>query len=416
MPSYFHKVSNSCKYAQISLKNLYICANTLPFVLHVPISPNVGQLYLMCRYSENCFKMMKMRRSLFCICALSLLFMTFSCTAPAGYVTISGYAQGGTYTVKANLKGVDVSPQELRDSIDAILQAVDKSVSGYNKGSILSRLNRGEAVVPDRILLDLYRRSSEIYVKTGGCVDVAGAALFDIWGFGFKTGQMPSDQKVAETLASSGMDRLVSDMEVVLGDGNFLSPESLLLPAEKDNGTFPVLPQLNFNAVAQGYSCDIVAAYLSRVGVKDMMVDIGEIFCQGVNPDGHPWKLGIDRPLDGNNTPGADLQGVFAAPSRPCGIVTSGNYRKFYIHNGKKYAHTIDPRTGYPVRHHLLSATVVAPDGFTADAYATYCMVVGPDQAKAFITAEPSLEACLVMADGDSTAIWCSDGFVLESI
>ena len=177
-----------------------------------------------------------------------------------------------------------------------------------------------------------------------------------------------------------------------------------------------VRPVLNFNAVAQGYSCDLVAAYLYSIGVKDMLVDIGEFFCDGRNPSGKPWTIGIDRPVDGNNVPGAVLQGVFRAPEGPHGIVTSGNYRKFYVRDGKKYAHTIDPRTGYPVSHSLLSATVVAKDAMTADAYATWCMVVGLEQSKDFLETTPGFEGCLIYDDNGEMRVWCSSGFILEEL
>ncbi len=177
-----------------------------------------------------------------------------------------------------------------------------------------------------------------------------------------------------------------------------------------------VLPRLNYNAIAQGYSCDVVARYLYSIGVKDMMVEIGEIFCDGKNPQGKPWTLGIDRPVDGNNDPGAQMHGIFRVPEGPHGVVTSGNYRKFYMRDGKKYSHTIDPRTGYPVSHSLLSATIVAPDGMLADAYATYCMVIGLEASKEFISSSPEVEGCLIYDDGGIFSTWCSDGFSLENI
>ena len=174
--------------------------------------------------------------------------------------------------------------------------------------------------------------------------------------------------------------------------------------------------QLNYNAIAQGYSCDLVAEYLYSIGVKDMMVDIGEIFCDGLNPSGQPWSLGIDKPTDGNNELGAQIQGIFRAPEGPHGIVTSGNYRKFYIKDGKKYSHSIDPRTGYPVTHNLLSATIVADDALTADAYATYCMVVGLEEAKLMIESREDLEGCLIYDQDGTFMTWCSTGFVLEEL
>jgi thiamine biosynthesis lipoprotein len=203
------------------------------------------------------------------------------------------------------------------------------------------------------------------------------------------------------------MKRLVRDIRTAVQDGT-LSGEELL--AIKDE----VNPKLNYNAIAQGYSCDVVARYLYSLSVKDMMVDIGEIFCDGLNPSGKPWTIGIDKPVDGNNTLGADLQGIFRIPSGAYGVVTSGNYRKYYIKDGKKYAHTIDPRTGYPVTHNLLSATILAPDATSADAYATYCMVVGLEDAMAFISSREDLEGCLVYDENGEFRTWTSSGFILE--
>lgn len=330
-----------------------------------------------------------------------LLMMLVSCTPKERYVVITGFAQGGTYTVKLNLNGssgkISVPPEEIKDSIDAVLGRIDRSLSGYNRNSVLSRFNAGDSVVPDEIFRDMYEKSYDIYVETEGVVDVASAPLFDIWGFGFSNDSLPSDQKVKEVLEESGMKNLDRDLKKCL------------------DGT-SARPKLNFNAVAQGYSCDLVADYLYSIGVKDMLVDIGEFFCDGKNPSGKPWTIGIDRPVDGNNVPGADLQGIFRVPEGPHGIVTSGNYRKFYIRDGKKYAHTIDPRTGYPVSHSLLSATVVAKDAITADAYATWCMVVGLEESQAFFESTPGFEGCLIYDDGGEMRVWCSSGFILEEL
>ena len=156
---------------------------------------------------------------------------------------------------------------------------------------------------------------------------------------------------------------------------------------------------LNFNAIAQGYSCDLVASYLHSIGVKDMLVDIGEIYCEGLNPEGKGWSIGIDTPEDGNDTPGAKLAGIWKSDGGAYGVVTSGNYRKYYIHDGKKYAHTIDPRTGRPVEHNLLSATVVAASATEADALATYFMVIGMEEARRFVEEHDGIEACLITSD-----------------
>lgn len=339
-------------------------------------------------------------KNLFLVMSL-LLLMLASCGPKDRYIVITGFAQGGTYTVKLNLDGnsgrIRVPPAEIKDSIDAVLGRIDRSLSGYNRNSVLSRFNAGESVIPDDIFRDMYEKSYDIYIKTDGVVDVASAPLFDIWGFGFSNNSFPSDEKVKEVLETSGMKNLDRDIM------KYMDASS-------------VRPVLNFNAVAQGYSCDLVAAYLYSIGVKDMLVDIGEFFCDGRNPSGKPWTIGIDRPVDGNNVPGAVLHGVFRAPEGPHGIVTSGNYRKFYVRDGKKYAHTIDPRTGYPVSHSLLSATVVAKDAMTADAYATWCMVVGLEQSKDFLETTPGFEGCLIYDDNGEMRVWCSSGFILEEL
>ena len=343
-----------------------------------------------------------------------LAFTAGSCTPRDRYITITGYAQGGTYAVKLNLNGNDgmikPEPEEIRDSIDAILKNIDNSLSGYNKNSLLSRFNAGETVIPDSLFIDIYRHGHTIFEETGGIVDVASAPLFDIWGFGFKSGDFPSDEKVEQIRSECGMGRLEADIISVLTPDGELSGTALL--SDKDGA----LPKLNYNAIAQGYSCDVVAAYLYSIGVKDMMVDIGEIFCDGRNPSGQPWSLGIDKPVDGNNELGAQIQGVFRAPEGPHGIVTSGNYRKFYVRDGKKYAHSIDPRTGRPVSHNLLSATIVAPDAMTADAYATYCMVIGLEESRSFLASRPDLEGCLIYDSDGAYKTWCSDGFILEEL
>ena len=336
--------------------------------------------------------MIKILRYFTAIALLSSLIM--SCTPRNRYISITGYAQGGTYTVKLNLNGNDgnvaATPVEIRDSIDAILQRIDSTLSGYNRNSLLSRFNAGDITykesMENSMFSDINQQAVKIFNETEGVVDVAAGPLFDLWGFGFRSGEFPSDEEVMKTKESCGMERLLAH----------------------ETG------KLNYNAIAQGYSCDLVASYLYSIGVKDMMVDIGEIFCDGVNPSGQAWSLGIDRPVDGNNELGTEIQGIFRVPEGPHGIVTSGNYRKFYIKDGKKYAHSIDPRTGYPVTHNLLSATIVAEDALTADAYATYCMVVGLEESIQLLQKREDLEGCLIYDEEGIFKTWCSDGFVLE--
>lgn len=303
-----------------------------------------------------------------------MLLLACACTG-GKYETFSGYAQGGTYRVKVNMQGVRVSPETIAAAIDSLLEAIDFSISGYNRNSLLSKRNAGEEIVPDRYFSELLELSEKYKELSGGAFDVYSGPLFDLWGFGFTSDSLPSDEAIERALADCKAGKI-----------------------------------LNFNAIAQGYSCDIVAEYLYSIGVKDMLVDIGEIFCDGRNPSGEGWSIGVDNPVDGNDSPGSDLRGIWRSNGAAQGIVTSGNYRKFYVKDGKKYAHTIDPRSGRPVEHGLLSATVVAPTAAEADALATACMVLGPQGARELVEALDGVEAYLIFADG----VWTSEGFNLE--
>jgi len=316
-----------------------------------------------------------MKKSVGIIFIVAVLVCTASCNRNRGYEIFRGYAQGGEYCVKADLSGISVSHKQIATQIDAILDSIDNSLSGYNKSSLLSRRNRGESITPDRHFAQVLELSEFYREDSNGAFDAAAAPLFDAWGFGFSTDSMPS----AEALSTAR--------------------------AECERKT-----KLNFNAIAQGYSCDAVASYLAGLGVVNMLVDIGEIYCNGVNPSGQNWSIGIDTPFDGNNTPGASLSGVWHSDGAPHGVVTSGNYRKFYIRDGQKYAHILDPRTGYPVKHSLLSATIVAPTAAAADAIATICMVIGPEQARRYILEHQELEGYLICADSS----WHSPGFPIE--
>lgn len=347
-----------------------------------------------------------MRKSI-CGLFLSLFIALLGSCGPQrdDYVSIQGYAQGGVYSVTLNLKGASVPLEEIRDSIDAILAEIDVTLSGYNRNSMLSQFNAGREITPNVLFIDAYEIGRQIYEQTDGVVDVAAAGLYGLWGFGFSSGEMPTDDEVKLVKENTGFARCIGSLK---GHAGPLTSKDILLVHEG------ACPELNYNAIAQGYSCDLVARYLYSIGVRDMLVNIGEIYCDGKNPSGKAWTVGIDKPVDGNNELGAQLQGIFKVPAGPHGVVTSGNYRKFYMKDGKKYAHTIDPRTGYPVDHSLLSATVIAPDAMLADAYATYCMVIGLEASKEFFAGRTDMEACLIYDDGGEYRTWCTPGFLLE--
>lgn len=332
------------------------------------------------------------------VLALCAFLSAGSCRRPAPYVSITGYAQGGTYTVKLSLEGVDTPPLEIKAGIDSILTLIDTTLSGYNETSMLSRFNSSRSIVPNDMFLDMYMISREFYTRSGGALDMAAGPLFDEWGFGFKQGEMPSEERVKFLRDNYGMDHLPADRE-----------EFRELCLKGGCGQ-----RLNYNAIAQGFSCDVVAKYLYSLGAKSMLVDIGEIFCDGLNPNSTGWSIAVDKPVDGNQELGAQIQGIWQGDGSPRGVVTSGNYRKFYVVDGKKYAHTIDPRTGYPARHSLLSATVAAPDATSADALATWCMVLGLEGSKTLLEEDPTLEGYLIYEDGEGKMrTWASEGFNL---
>lgn len=308
------------------------------------------------------------------------------------YYRISGYAQGGTWQVK--YRGARLRPDRVQAGVDSLLREIDFTLSGYNKASLLSRLNAGDSVVLSQRFLELYEHSYRMWEASQGAFDVASCPLFDIWGFGFTCDSLPSAKAVQDCLKNCGTGRLISPDQMRSLLGKKITARQLL--RDKDE---QALPRLNFNAIAQGYSCDVVAEYLQKLGASDMLVDIGEIYCSGMNPSGKGWIIGIDNPVDGNNTPGADIKDVWTSDGGSHGVVTSGNYRKFYVRDGKKYSHTIDPRTGYPVTHNLLSATVIAPSAWEADALATWFMVIGFEQARTYIESHPELRACLISSE-----------------
>jgi len=354
----------------------------------------------LCKY----FATYSMKKTPLLVFFLSLFLLC--CSDTDRYVAFSGYAQGGTYVVKVNMKGVDKSEKVLQEGIDSILNLIDSTLSGYNKASLLSRFNAGETIVPNELFLDVYTLSRKYYELSEGAFDVASGPLFNLWGFGFSDQNFPEESQIAAVRDSCGMDLLISDLRTALARDGSLSPVEVLLDKSSK------LPVLNYNAIAQGLSCDLIAQYLYAAGAKDMLVNIGEIYCDGLNPSRSPWTIGVDRPVDGNNSPGADLSGKWHSDGGPCGIVTSGNYRKFRIVNGHKYAHTIDPRIGRPVEHKLLSATIVAPSGAAADAIATWCMVIGLEESKAKVE-ELGVEAYLIYDSEGKMESWNSDGFPL---
>ena len=331
------------------------------------------------------------KRILYLLITAAAISAAVSCSERIPYHRIEGFAQGGTFHIIYSAPESGSDEDTVMTMVSKCLHDIDFSISGYNKGALLSRFNRGENIVPDRYMLELYSMSRKLWEETGGLFDVSGGPLFDFWGFGFKNPKsmdsLRNDTRTARIVDSllefTGMDLLN------LENGRIIRKDPRV--------------QLNFNAIAQGYTCDVVADLLDSIGVQNYLVEVGmEIVCKGLNASGKPWRIGIDAPVDGSQVAGENVQKLLDLTD--CGITTSGNYRKFFIMDGKKYSHSINPVTGYPVQHDLLSATVISIDtarsGAISDAYATYCMVIGKEAAAEFINSRSDLRGYLIYDGG----------------
>ena len=287
------------------------------------------------------------------------------------YRTQQGKIFGTLYTVTYE-HNADLQPQ-----IVSAMQAVDNSLSPFNRGSIITHVNNNDSVCLDELFTEVFLTAKQIYDESHGAFDPTVAPLVNAWGFGFKKGIEISPATIDSLRILVGFDRINLNGEHI----------------EKDDS----LIMLDFSAIAKGYGSDRVARVLDSCGVKNYMVEIGgEVVVKGVNKNGNPWGIGITKPTDDSLSVNQELQTVLRLTD--CAIATSGNYRNFYYKDGVKYAHTIDPRTGYPVQHSLLSATVIADNCMRADALATAFMVLGADSAMAYCERHPEIEGYFIVA------------------
>lgn len=294
----------------------------------------------------------------------------------------TGFVFGTVYNITYE------SDKDLQKDIEAELQKVDNSLSPFNPASVISKINRNENVEVDDMFAEVFSLAEKISAETDGAFDITVAPMVNAWGFGFKTGNMPDSRQLDSLRAIVGFHK------VALENGRVV---------KKNRRTM-----LDCSAIAKGYGCDVVARFLQGKGIKNYMVEIGgEIVTCGVNDQRMPWKIGVTKPTDDSLSVNEELQTVLNVTNKA--MATSGNYRNFYYKNGKKYAHTIDPKTGCPVQHNILSATVLADDCATADAYATSFMVLGLDKAKKVLEKHPELMAYFIYSDKNGkNAVWFS--------
>jgi thiamine biosynthesis lipoprotein len=277
------------------------------------------------------------------------------------------------------------------------LNKVDASLSTFNKTSIISQINSGKSPTVDDMFADVFTLAADISKETDGAFDITVAPLVNMWGFGFKHNTMPNSHSVDSIKHFIGYDKVALQGRKVV---------------KKDQRV-----TLDCSAIAKGYGSDVIARLLKSKGIDNFMIEIGgEIVTKGLSEKRLPWKIGVTKPSDDSLNTNQEIQTVLNVTDKA--MATSGNYRNFYYKGGKKYAHTIDPHSGYPVQHSLLSATVLANDCATADAYATAFMVMGIEKAKTILDKHPELMAYFIYADKDGkNAVWYSKsmkGKILE--
>jgi FAD:protein FMN transferase len=329
---------------------------------------------------------MKIQHSILFLVLINQLFT--SCTSENTVpVKFTGETQGTYYAITY----FDNDARNFQSQVDSILKVIDQSVSLWAPGSIISRINRGEEnVVPDEIFMDLFKMSEEVHTLSGGAFDPTVGPLVNAWGFGF-TDRLKVDQPTIDSLLP-----LVGFDKVKLENNKIIKSDPRI--------------QFDFNAIAQGYAVDLIGRFLQVKGISSFLIDIGgEVLGKGNKPEGEKWKVGIEKPKD-NAAYGEGLQAIVNLENKA--LSTSGNYRKFYEENGIRYSHTIDPKTGYPVQHSLLSVSVLANDCATADAYATVFMVMGLEKSKSFITNRNDLEAYFIFTEEDGNfSTYFTEGF-----
>ena len=287
------------------------------------------------------------------------------------YRTQQGKIFGTLYTVTYEHN------EDLQPLIIDALQAVDASLSPFNKKSIISHINNNERFCVDTLFSEVFRNAEIIYTESHGAFDPTVAPLVNAWGFGFKQSSNITASTIDSLLALVGLHR------VTLNNGLITKSDPRIM--------------LDFSAIAKGYGSDCVAHVLDSCGVQNYMVEIGgEIVIKGHNKNGNPWGIGINKPIDDSLSTNQELQTVLRLTD--CAIATSGNYRNYYYKDGIKYAHTIDPRTGYPVQHSLLSATVIADNCMRADALATAFMVLGVDSAMTYCKLHPEIDGYFIVS------------------
>jgi len=302
------------------------------------------------------------------------LSLNFGLIAQEEPIRLEGFAQGSTY----HIVYFDKENRDFQEDIEKILQDFDQSVSTYQPNSIISRINSNQKnVVLDKYFIACFNKAKEIWKNTNGTFDPTVYPLVNAWGFGPGKKQKIEKQVIDSILKFVGFNLIeLKGNKVVKKDPRVA---------------------LDFNAFAQGYSVDVVSEFLTSKGITSYMVEIGgEVYAKGKKPNGGHWTVGIEKPID-NKASENPLKAIVKLEDMA--IATSGNYRRFIVEDGVKYHHHLDPKTGYPTKNNLLSASVFSKECISSDATATGILVMGLEKAKEFLTHHPELQAYLIYSD-----------------
>jgi len=321
------------------------------------------------------------------ILGLTLLaIITASCDRKSEYIRYSGLTQGTMFNI------IYCSDTNYNEEIDSLLHAFCRSLSNYDSTSLISRINRNETDSLDPLAKEFFEVSKEVWTNTEGFFDITVAPIVNAWGFGWKRHEkhIPDSSEIDSLIQHVGMDKIeIVNGKIIKRDPNV---------------------QTITNAIAQGMSVDYISDFLKSKGIRNFLVEIGgEIYCSGKNSWGKGWRIGIDKPIEGSGYEYRKSQ--IKIHMSDMAVNTSGNYRKFLEEGGKKFGHSINPRTGYPAENEMISATVIYPDCIRADAYATAFMVMGAEKAMKIVESIDGMEAYFITHEGGETKTMESSGF-----
>jgi thiamine biosynthesis lipoprotein len=300
----------------------------------------------------------------------------FSCEEKVEFFKIEGETQGTTYSII-----YEGDHPDLKKDIDSLLNVFDMSMSTYEPNSTISKINKGNNIPVDSFFIEMYEKAREVHKKSNGAFDITLGPIVNVYGFGYEEVETEIDSILIDSLLQ------YVGMEKIKIENSFMIKDDINV-------------KLSSNAISQGQAVDMLCNYLESAGINNYMAEIGgELRTSGLKYN-NKWKVGIDKPFEGNNVPGENIQTVLHITDKA--LASSGNYRHFYIRKGKKYSHTIDPKTGYPAFQDIKSSTIIADDCMSADAYATACMVLGLEKSIKLVESQADLDAYFVYTDQET--------------